>query len=297
MQENESMTTLTIVVPVTKMAGNLGNLRSWLLQIEAFDAKVVLIHDIQDEITAKELTELTAQINGKFVTYIDVKLGSPGLARNQGLMAARSKWIMFVDSDDNLNLKEAFGMIAQARNNNQILVGNYVTVTSLGITETRSIRRTSSRLDIAMNPGLWRMILPLDIAKSHIFTEFRMGEDQEYLLGLNIFERDLSFLENIPYTYFRNIPEQLTSNPDAVSELSKVIPLTFSYLKKSSYGNGFYISVVLIRQLLTELKNEKKSKSQLLLVRYRESKDLVITKRIQLILAFFLFGWKKTFDA
>jgi hypothetical protein len=148
-----------------------------------------------------------------------------------------------------------------------------------------------------MNPGLWRMIFPTTIAQKHRFTEFRMGEDQEFILGVDFFNADVVFSQRILYTYFKGDAGQLTNSVEAISELSQVVPITISYLQKSNSKSGFYIAVVLLRQLLTEFKQAKGSKPQLLKLRFVDIGKLGLVKKMQLLLAILIITWKKVTNA
>jgi len=291
------MKTLTIVVPISSMAGKLNNLSSWLCEALDFDVEVRLVHDFHDEDTSREVQELLRKLNNKNIIFLEMKFGSPGLARNHGLKDANSKWVMFVDSDDILELKQVFSLIEQAQNNNQILVGNFKIVNLLDATEAAKGNLTRSRIDLAMNPGLWRLILPLGLARQHNFTEHKMGEDQEYLLGLDVFSKDLYFSQNVIYTYFKNNPGQLTSNQKAITDLSKIIPKTISYVRTSKPRVGIFISIILVRQLATELKNTKTSRPRLLFEQIKETWDLRAMKKIQIVLAVLIVAWKMVVDA
>jgi hypothetical protein len=50
-------------------------------------------------------------------------------------------------------------------------------------------RNASSRFDVAMEPGLWRMVIKTDIASETRFPPLRMGEDQVFLARLNLGKR------------------------------------------------------------------------------------------------------------
>ena len=291
------MKTLTIVVPVSKMAGRLQNLKSWLWGAKNFDVRVIIVHDIQDENTSVDLRKLIKEIGNKNISYFEMKYESPGLARNHGLVEANSEWIMFVDSDDFLDLEQVFDLIRKSPNSKQILIGSYAIANIAKPEALPEIKTTKTRFDLAMNPGLWRIILPLRTASEHNFTPFRMGEDQEYLLGLDIFSKDLIFSNKVVYTYYTHNPTQLTANPQAISELGHIIPLTFSYLKKGSYRSGFYISVVLVRQIFTELKNQKGSKAQVLKKRIINFHRLGWLKQSQIMFALVIFIWRKVTNA
>jgi glycosyltransferase involved in cell wall biosynthesis len=291
------MKTLTIVVPVTKMVGKLHNLTSWLVDVKNFDAKVIIVHDLQDVGTSKELQEFIKTQRNSDIEYHEIRCGSPGLARNQGLSAAESTWIMFVDSDDLLDLRQVFQLINKSQHDSQILIGSFATKITMAPEVPPKFRPTRNRFDVAMNPGLWRIIFPVAVVNQHRFKEFRMGEDQEFLLGVDLFSRDMRISESIVYTYFVQNPTQLTANKDAISDLTKVIPLTFSYLQKSGIRTGFFISVILLRQLITERKHHAVEGTDLLKNRLNDFCQLKVTKKLQLFCAVLIFAWKKVLNA
>jgi glycosyltransferase involved in cell wall biosynthesis len=291
------MKTLTIVVPVTKMAGRLHNLAHWLSEVKNYDAEVLIIHDVQDLSTANELKKIIENQHNSAISQKEIKVGAPGLARNVGLENANSQWIMFVDSDDLLELNEVFNLIATREDDNQILVGSFAIKNLNKINDNPLLSLTRNKTDLAMNPGLWRLIIPSGIARQHRFTKFRMGEDQEYILGIEIFERNLKFSNKVIYTYFKGDSEQLTNSGEAISELAEVIPITISYFQKSGFKSGFYISLVLMRQILTELKHRENFGSKLILRRMREVRKLGLIKRIQLMAALILVIGKKFTNA
>jgi glycosyltransferase involved in cell wall biosynthesis len=291
------MRTLTIVVPVTKMSGRLQNLAQWLPEVKHYDVEVIIIHDIQDLNTSGELRNIIERESNTAISCRETKLGAPGLARNIGLATANSQWIMFVDSDDLLELKEVFNLLATRDHDNQILVGSFAIKNLQNIDAAPLKKLTRNKADLAMNPGLWRLIIPLKIAQQHRFTKFRMGEDQEYILGLEIFVRDLKFSRIAIYTYFKGDSEQLTNSEEAISELGQVIPITILYLQKSEIRSGFYVALILVRQILTEFKHRKDFVSKLQYRRIREVKKLGLIKKLQLIAALILITGKKITNA
>ena len=58
---NRNEPLLTIISPVTLMAGRLNRLSTWLRDIESSDVEVILIHDYRDQATADELIEIIAR--------------------------------------------------------------------------------------------------------------------------------------------------------------------------------------------------------------------------------------------
>ena len=97
---NRNEPLLTIISPVTLMAGRLNRLSTWLRDIESSDVEVILIHDYRDQATADELIEIIARYKSGRLKLIEGNYGSAGMARNAGLNIATGRWIAFWDSDD-----------------------------------------------------------------------------------------------------------------------------------------------------------------------------------------------------
>ncbi len=290
------MRTLTIIVPVSRMAGKLENFKSWICEIENYDIQVIIVHDKQDEKTTEEVQKIIRTIPREKIVYLEKTVISPGLARNLGLVESNSKWVMFADSDDVVRIDETFKLINEATHDKQVLVGGYSTIDLNDSHPIPKIQIAKSKIDLAINPGLWRVIFPSEIAKTHRFTSYRMAEDQEYLLGIGIFNRDLYFSKHIVYTYYQGIKGQLTSNSDAITELSEVIPITLTYLQKCDSERGIYVSVVVLRQVFTELKYARVQAIQNVRVRVASIIKLRNRKKLQLFVAVMIILWKKMID-
>ena len=62
---------LSVVVPITKMAGNLENLATWLSEINPGIFEVFIIHDVQDSETGNELRDILAKLESKEIKLIE----------------------------------------------------------------------------------------------------------------------------------------------------------------------------------------------------------------------------------
>jgi uncharacterized protein YidB (DUF937 family) len=54
---------LSVIIPMTRMAGRMQNLDSWLSNSAGLPINIVIVHDIQDSFTAEELKELVKKYN------------------------------------------------------------------------------------------------------------------------------------------------------------------------------------------------------------------------------------------
>ena len=248
------MERLLIIVPVTKMANKLGNLQTWLSKTTNKEVKILIVHDIADEPTSLELKKIVSKFSRLKIELIEKRLNSPGLARNLGLATVNYEWISFVDSDDLVDVTELLNMISKSPLDAEIVIGNYKVSSSKGTKSIKTSESIDPKMNVAMNPGIWRMIFRQEIIGVTRFSQYKMGEDQLFLLDIDFFRRNLFFSNLFPYTYFQNVEGQLTSDRQSVKDISKVIKETIQKFNKSDKSIQSYVGMITLRQMITEFK-------------------------------------------
>jgi glycosyltransferase involved in cell wall biosynthesis len=250
---------LTVVVPVSNMAGKLTNLSKWLLESSrSSNIRVILVHDIRDGLTSSELRTLTSKC--KNVQLIENYFGNPGSARNEGLRHVKTEWVTFWDSDD-VPIWEKYLEIIRKMKSEDMAIGEYSTQSTTDlIIEHHRIDNTSydNLIDhILKNPGVWRMLFRSSKISGTKFAETKMGEDQYLLFNLNLSkEKFFVFTENI-YFYLTNQESQLTKSPIAADELFKTLKLEVVCLNRNPFlANDFNYSL-LAGQILTIIYRNK----------------------------------------
>ena len=282
--ERSTLCELGIVVPVTKLSGNLANLESWLSKLPKGRIQVILVHDVQDTETAPALNQMLNRIQDRRIEYFEGYFGAPGLARNYGMTKLNSNWIWFVDADDIPVLEHVVHNLESTGDDIEILVGQFET--------DRDGQRTRSRTPIsekyakiALNPGIWRILFRADIFSKYEFQKFRMAEDQLFLIDVNFFKRRCRFSDDIFYIYFKHPHGQLTDQKQAISELAMTIPVVITEIKRANLGSRKYLEIILARQLGTELKHASKNKIVTILKRdLFLIKDLSVQSQIKVVL-------------
>ena len=249
---------ITIIVPVSRMSTKLSNLRHWLRTVDFESIEVILVHDIQDVDTGRELKEIT--LNIPQIQLIEARYGSPGMARNAGLDLAKNEWIVFWDSDDLPEVEEVIEMIEIAANRNfAVAVGGF-TVQSLTSPNLHSLHlienSVSGKLfeEFGMQPGLWRWAFRNEIIGKIRFKAFRMAEDQCFLFDLNLAGQRIYVHPKSVYTYFVGDEQQLTNNSKALSDLLKSVPYLMRSIKGSNASKSEFGALLITRQVLTALK-------------------------------------------
>ncbi len=239
------------------MSGKLKNLTDWLIEIAHYPVQVIIVHDVQDELTGPELDGLIAKLGNSQITLINEYCGSPGSARNLGLRYAHTDWICFWDSDDRPRVREFLKLISNAEaHHSDYCAGSYEEISANGIKTHRlpnSINFDPTHL--LQNPGIWRMGFNRNFIGDAKFAESRMAEDQYFLCNLDLFSGKMYASDEVVYEYYTNFKSQLTKSKSALNDIPKVLKLLLNLSQSaSSSKQEHFILSVFIRVSLTGIK-------------------------------------------
>jgi len=254
----EGKNLLGIIVPITKLFDNYMNLEAWLSEMPIGEIEVILVHDVQDVETAPIMNRILRKINNDKIKYFERTFGAPGLTRNFGMTAINSEWMWFVDADDLPDIENVLQELKSTMPDAEVIIGQFQ-IDSNGERTAINPSNKSDLRAIARNPGIWRMVFRTRVFMDYRFQEFRMAEDQLFVIDANIFERKMKFSEKIFYTYFKHPKGQLTSRKSAILDLEKTIPLVVARIQKSSHKTRTYLEIMLARQIATQLKHATNS--------------------------------------
>lgn len=243
-----------VIVPITRMAGKLSNLRNWIPKAIEIGINVYLVHDVQDSETSAELSEMTKSFDSSHVHLVEEVFNSPGLARNRGLDLATEDWIYFWDADDIPNPEASRRVLQEIPNDvlsrNNIVVSQFEVVSNIdgnGIAQSKAHYKEALNFqDLARNVGLWRCAFR-NSSILHKFNETKMGEDQRFLES-NIDIYKTIFVPEYVYRYVVGVEGQLTSNKKFMSDLLKNNTPQIQNKKEDRFN---FFSILTVRQLLT----------------------------------------------
>jgi glycosyltransferase involved in cell wall biosynthesis len=215
---------------------------------------VILIHDIQDNATLGALKEIVDSLENSNIALYEGIYGSPGAARNAGLEKVTTPWVTFWDSDDLPNPVLAIRAVTSAVTNVELIIGNYLIRRG---TKSQVIRHQAKLTNVALNPGLWRMIFRREVIDNTMFLDLRMGEDQIFTAELNLESRNILFLDDVIYEYWKGSPEQLTSNKNNISENIEALRHLSEKINADESSQSKYTKIIFLRLLITTISNSR----------------------------------------
>lgn len=246
------MKTLSIIVPITLMAGRLSRLESWLKFCDSQNIEVILVHDYRDESTEREINQMIKNYDA--CRGISGYFGSVGLARNAGLERSNGEWIMFADSDDEVYVHEVISTLRERNKESRVICASYHQTSNRTLVTTLKDASKLSKIAITLKPGIWRFLIKKELLSDAQFEDFAMAEDQLFLLENGIFERIDEFSNRIIYNYYVDDPLQATANVSKIDDLRRSIQ-HLSRIKKHFYiGKINLVNLMILSQTVTLLK-------------------------------------------
>lgn len=236
------------------MSGQLENLESWLSTLHPHSVQVVVVHDVRDQETGVELSNLVSKINNPAIELYEGKFGSPGATRNFGIEKCKGDWLSFWDSDDLPNLKAVVSACHYQPDSIDVIIGAYQIQQVAPGNLISKPKQVGSYLEIANDPGLWRCIFKRKSIENLRFENFLMAEDQVFLLQYDFSNRSVALSQDVFYTYFAGNPAQATRNIESLRDLNKSISLISSRIGDFTGNQSIIAWTMILNQTLTGLK-------------------------------------------
>jgi glycosyltransferase involved in cell wall biosynthesis len=251
---------LSIICPVSDMAGRLDRLQEWLSQVNFQSTQVIVVHDKRDENTGIELRSIISRINSPGLILKEGFFGTAAGARNSALGNCDGEWICFWDSDDQPN----YELVLKGLNSScDVVIGGFSVVmpTGLNLNILHGINDAQSLSRVSFDPGLWRMVFRAKVIRNLTFPEIVMGEDQCFLAQLNWDTLKTKYTDDVYYNYFSGWENQTTSQGKSRLPLVQSLRI-LQHLLKEKTGKEEFIRNMASRQILTLFKShEFKAKS------------------------------------
>ena len=237
---------LSVIVPVGPEATNFFQMLKWVRESISLGVQVILVRDsFSDEKRIEFLSTFSSEIDKKEIEVLDSTFKSPGLSRNLGLSLAKGEWVTFWDCDDFPNPKNVLQEVSKASALDEVVIGQF---------QVNGIQTsTTSILDVAVNPGNWRIAYRKEFIGATRFAKSSWGEDQLFLIEIGFLSASTHFSNLVFYNYCVGLPAQLTRQEIHSASLESVIAASMKESKKiSKYKQGrIGICIMILRMSLT----------------------------------------------
>jgi len=185
--QDASALDLSIVIPVWNTTESDVLSARFLSRVARADitCEVVVVDDASTDSRTESLCDALVGMPCVRVLRLDHNLG-PGGARNAGVVAARGRWVAFIDADDSCDLEALLMAAALADRHECDIVALDYLWSELGVSKliVSSTQPQPNLLQlIRRRPAVWRMIFSRDfLHRVPPFPHFRYGEDLAFLL-------------------------------------------------------------------------------------------------------------------
>jgi hypothetical protein len=271
MQTDFNQPELSIIVPVGNYSFEQHPLHKWICDLDYELCELIIVHDSVSPSSIESLRSQLGMINTSRLTLVEVGCNSPGLARNFGMDIAVGKFITFWDADDVPVLKNVMEILTQSINSIDLIIGGFLRVStdSGRVVSSHHLVEGSLPIQIATDPGIWRMIFKSNIVQDLRFKNYLMAEDIEFLCRVLSKEIKISTSDKILYRYSIGCPKSLTASKSKMNDVPRALIEIFKLCKVQNFTN-VYTRALFIKLSMTYLKNAQSKKSVRILWKMRK---------------------------
>lgn len=201
---------------------------SWIPQAVLENIEVILIHDESKDSTKYELEHFLLENPSRKITLREVKVQSPGLARNAGLEIVKTPWYAFADADDFVCVPNLIQLLKDTiRSGASLGMGSYLAINLKNGVEREYAQPLASDdskvLELANRMGLWRLVFSTESSGEVRFSPYRMAEDYLYINQVLSHAKKVYSSTLIVYKYFYGGTSNLTSNKSVMPDMLGVL--------------------------------------------------------------------------
>jgi glycosyltransferase involved in cell wall biosynthesis len=282
---------LSAIIPVGDFVKNRENITRIIQESAELGIELIIVIDNQAKSVFVDAVSLFRDLKGNgFV--IKSESGNPGGSRNLGLSRATRKWVTFWDCDD---APDATQVVEMTSNHGMaecdVLIGSYEVQNLLNLQVSKHrIELNHWKIDVGLNPGIWRFVFKREFVVNLSFPDLKMGEDQVFLQRVFSKNPHVCVSQLTVYRYRINVPGQLTSEKSNLNSLILANQLALEEYRILSTKSRIIVAM-LIRQFLTLSKH---SSSITTSARYILSAFYLLVKNPKIFLRLFgMYATKK----
>ncbi len=254
--KSEKVIKLSAIMPIKNYFQHKANIEKIIQDSVSMGIELILVLDQETGQAFEDLTALLKMLKVQGLVTTSVS-GNPGGARNAGVVCATAEWVTFWDCDDRPQISEIFEMILGSKvTDKEVLVGSYQCKSHKDEDSKNHILDENNwKIDLGLNPGIWRFVFRRDFISAIRFPDAKMGEDQVFLQRVLNKEPRVFFSQVVTYVYRTNVPNQLTGEQANLIDLVQINEtMKDEFNPQSTYS--IVVRTMIIRQLLTLFKSE-----------------------------------------
>jgi glycosyltransferase involved in cell wall biosynthesis len=260
----------SIIIPVYKVEGYLHKCVDSVLNQNFQDIEIILVNDGSPD-HCPAICDEYALLDNR-VKVIHKKNGGLSDARNQGIVAAKGDYILFLDSDDYWEGNNALDNLVKTINQNQADITLYgtkdinivqnTTIISRGFYDIPAIQKNKdtaikSLFETGHFPGsAWLLAIKRSfvIENELFFVTGIKAEDIDWLIHVFVKAQTFDAVNDAFYMYIKNRPGSITNTSDAKSakdilfSVSKWRPLLENNLTPS---NNYLLSYLAYHYIIS----------------------------------------------
>jgi glycosyltransferase involved in cell wall biosynthesis len=285
---------LTAIIPVGPEHLENNRLSNWVLEANRFSDELNLIIVLDSKtLEIAQQYEFKEILNCKVVRG---NYGSPGNARNAGLMNVTSNWVCFWDCDDEPIINSFIAMVRAAEYDRcELAVGNFGISDHDNLEESQVYSHEGNLALTAINPGIWRMAFSEKIWKGSSFLDMSMAEDLIFLLDSRLSERRIYFANECVYSYINHKDGQLTKNKFALGQIPHALEMIKERILSGKIPSDKFSIGILARMYVTALNKATILNKVLILGSYLKFLTFQGSIRVALLRATFMIISTKYF--
>jgi len=256
---NSNPLLLSIIVPMKSALLDMQKVCAWAEEIEQKNTELVVALDTPLENEKSFAESLIRNSKNPGIKLITGDFGGPGPARNAGFTSSNGEWVVFWDSDDLPMCDEVYAALqAKSADTDLIIcayqIDNSKTKSYFPVDWEYTLEKNENIKNILLTPGIWRYIFLRKAIENVQFPSTKMGEDQVFLLQIDLPSRNIHLHQKVIYEYVTGNSESLTGNKTNLSELLKTLRILSEQVRKLDTPNRELLALLLVRQLFSVIK-------------------------------------------
>lgn len=224
------MDTVSIIIPAYNCKDYIIRCLDSIVNQSYKYLEVIIVNDGSTDETLSIVEGYTKTYPSIFTVY-SIENSGQGYARNYGVKKSTGKYLLFIDSDDylELNMIESLVNIA-VEEESDLVVCAYKRVTEKGeLLYTEMTKNTQERININTSP--WNKLFLRNLWTEHNiqFSEELWYEDLQAILEYLPFAKKISWIENPLYNYVQRENSSINQFSPRVEDIFLVLDNVYTY--------------------------------------------------------------------